>query len=43
MMQARRMTLGSKKRIVFSKAFARTWMGEHIFEVCLLLLTLAQA
>jgi hypothetical protein len=42
-MQARkRMTLSPRQRAVSSKACARTWMGEYVFEVCILLLTLAQ-
>ena len=41
-MQARTKMVGSKPRIVFSKAFVRTWMGEPVFELCDLLLTLVQ-
>ena len=43
MMRARRTKMNdSKPRIAFSKASAQTWMGESVFELCVLLLTFIQ-
>ena len=42
-MQARkRMRFSPRQQVVFFKACARTWMGEHVFDACTLPLTLAQ-
>jgi hypothetical protein len=43
MMRARkRMRFSPRQQVVFSKACARTWMGEYVFDACILLLTLAK-
>jgi len=37
-----RMTPSQRQQVVFSKACARTWMGEYVFRVWILLLTLGK-